>query len=403
MTTKQKDVFLDDSVFSIDMDGNKTRRNVDPMNYFHRRTGVGVANWKSKIKEGISATSAFTAERHERLVSQGSMRYTFSNGRETFQTYCGHICSPNPGHYSGSMSEEARSIAAIKVRMKIDAESSSFSGPTFLGELRESIHQMRHPAEAAFNLTVAHVKHCDLLRGKFRKRKITKKEYADAIAGSWLEFSFGLAPLMSDISKIASASLTVFEDKRLVRLTGSGVVSDSVSSRGVGGDGVFSTVSRYRNEVTTYTTKYTVGYQRNVQGATDSLRNVVNAGNFELSELIPTAWELIPWSFFIDYFSNIGKCISADLVSMANVVWHSRVERYQFDVLIHSFCIESNALAYLGTGTFSETPIYATRYTYVNRTDVLPDFPTIQFRLPGRAGQFLNIAALATLVFKKPS
>jgi hypothetical protein len=40
---------------------------------------------------------------------------------------------------------------------------------------------------------------------------------------------------------------------------------------------------------------------------------------FTPSELVPTAWELLPWSFLVDYFVNVGDVLSSAVTASSNV------------------------------------------------------------------------------------
>ncbi|DAD52665.1 TPA_asm: maturation protein [ssRNA phage SRR7976299_2] len=398
MADKTRHKYLDDQKFAL-YNGTLTR--VGAINdYLYTRIGSSLPHYEAIIKEGKSATTPLTVEVRDRLIDQGAITRVWADGREENQTWCGFSHSVPYSTPSSFKAETARSIAAVKVRGKIHDESSAYSGLQFLGELRETLHMIKHPAEAAFALTNKFARNASNLRQKRKVRKITKRDFSEAIAGSWLEFAFGLQPLVDDITAIAAAALPMQEDIRIVRLTGSGVDYGSSSESQENGDFGLANISRIREAVSTYKHKYVVGFRREVQASNNSLRQVYDQGAFKFSEIIPTAWELLPWSFFIDYFSNIGDCINADLVSLENVVWSSSSAVFTYDELHHSFAIR-DAFPYLGTTTFSEQPLYSSRYTRVTRTGDMPDFPSLRFQLPGATKQFLNIAALAALVFPK--
>lgn len=366
------------------------------------RDGKPMPNYKTRIALGMSATTVLSAFTHECLVWQpGMVRWDMKIAGQEGKTYLQTYCGINPAAYtaipipSKFIEETVRSIASIKVRKKISSETQAYSGLAFLGEIRETIHQIRHPAEAAFALTEKFAVRADRLRRKRQARKISKRAYADAIAGSWIEFCFGLAPVISDIGKIAASALQMIEDKRLLRLTGSGKQSDSSSAcytTGYGGD---SLATFYKDDVDEYTHKYTVGYRREVNASNNALRNVISLGGFELSEIIPTAWELLPWSFFIDYFSNIGKCIEADLVSMEDVAWTNSTKIYERTRIVHSLSVSPSMY---NSVTLMKPPLCVIKYRQVYRDDSWVAFPSLRFQLPGQTGQFLNMAALAVLV-----
>jgi hypothetical protein len=38
-------------------------------------------------------------------------------------------------------------------------------------------------------------------------------------------------------------------------------------------------------------------------------------------EFVPTVWELLPWSFLVDYFTNIGDILEAGATDTSTVAW----------------------------------------------------------------------------------
>lgn len=401
MATKSSSTFIDNTL-TARYGGNTTHLG-DISEYKRTRTGVSLPNYKDLIRKGVSATTAFTATSQESLINQPGeihREYLVWSDPPSTQDWCGYLNGPIASSPSPYHQETARSIAAIKIRQKINSETSAFSGLTFLGELRESIHQIRHPAKAAFKLADKLSIKTSELRRRRMKRQISKREYADAIASSYLEFSFGLLPIVKDITDIASSALSRLEDKRIVRLTGSGIVSTADSVVSENGDFGLAMVNRHQDDEFVYRHRYEVGFQRTVEASNNALRNVIDLGSFEFSEIIPTAWELIPWSFFIDYFSNIGQCLQADLVSLADVVWSVSTATYEHTCLVHSFSLRDTQ-PHFATTTLTKSPLYANRYKLVNRDDANPGFPSVRFQLPGRTGQFINMAALAALAFPR--
>lgn len=48
---------------------------------------------------------------------------------------------------------------------------------------------------------------------------------------------------------------------------------------------------------------------------------------FDYPNFVPTAWELCPWSFFVDYFTNIQEIIGAATQVNAGLAWASKTLR----------------------------------------------------------------------------
>ena len=119
---------------------------------------------------------------------------------------------------------------------------------------------------------------------------------------------------------------------------------------------------------------------------------------FTIDSWAPTAWELLPWSFLIDYFTNIGDVISAGTVSRSSLAWSRRTQvTYQIvDMVARGN--EAKCKAWLGSYFLSaEMPDVRGRYV---RRRVLREpttslgIPTLSFEIPGLPTQWANMTAL---------
>jgi len=128
------------------------------------------------------------------------------------------------------------------------------------------------------------------------------------------------------------------------------------------------------------------------RGSAERLRQVLG---FNLEEFVPTIWEIIPFSFVVDYFANVGEMLSLHTTDLSWVDWVNQSEQLDF----------------LGQPYFSLFPkVQATReykrvgdtmfgsckfhYRKTRRTAAtFSDLP-LQFNLPGSPNQYANLGAL---------
>lgn len=64
-----------------------------------------------------------------------------------------------------------------------------------------------------------------------------------------------------------------------------------------------------------------VRYYGKVRLPVDQFPRIQSLFGFSQMDVLPTVWELIPWSFLADYFSNIGNVLAAWSFDQASLEW----------------------------------------------------------------------------------
>ncbi len=121
-----------------------------------------------------------------------------------------------------------------------------------------------------------------------------------------------------------------------------------------------------------------------------------------LDEFIPTVWELIPYSFLVDYVTNIGAIIDGYSLNKSGLKWlaigEERVAttKVSGEIRIRPSIVSGNQI--LDSIIRPSTPLIRIRrylsrapYNYANLV------PPLEFKIPGCSTQWLNIGALAYL------
>lgn len=303
--------------------------------------------------------------------------------RETGQVV--HVGLPTVLPNMGNVSDLAKAEFVSRARKRI----SAMSGGVFLGELRETLHMMRRPAQGIRDGLSRYLKDA-----KKRARGVkTPKRKNRVIAATWLEYTFGWSPLIADVydgAKAVGRVVSSINDKpEKVRAESNGEdVSISEGSCGLAN-------CTWSYEITT---KGKV--RANLSGAVNfeiaRPHSVQSAFGLRPHDFFPTVWELIPYSFVVDYFSNIGDIISAASFCTAYLRWvtetdtretttySSNFQRTDPPPLIDGYQTESKG-GHAGsmTRSFKETHRY------------IPDslVPGLSFNIPG-IKQGFNIGAL---------
>lgn len=132
-------------------------------------------------------------------------------------------------------------------------------------------------------------------RRKTPRGKVTEK----FISRSWLELQYGWLPLLGDIDGAAEELATVDPLTRLIRAETHKRFDDRINTVVKTADSTTTTVKTVKYDI-----RYGVSYY-----LTDSGLNV--AGRIGLTNPLLIAWELLPWSFVIDWFIPVGDYISS--------------------------------------------------------------------------------------------
>jgi hypothetical protein len=286
-------------------------------------------------------------------------------------------------------------MALSEFLKKCRSKQRLFQSGVFIGEIRETLHLIRKPALALRELTSSYVQKVRLSVHRYNRR-----ERLRLLSNQWLEYSFGAKPLIHDVSDAAKAlaSLQFNFPQAIVKAFAVKDVSRQcfVTKIPVAGGYIFYNVDGSMVQRT----------RRDIKGAvrlsTDQdpnrLRAVIGA---RLPDFIPTFYELIPYSFLVDYFTNIGEILEASSFCQADLIWHT--DSWHRDVTQTLVCNPVQPAPSFGVGKellSSEIPPCQSTYkvsSFTRSGDPL-GVPSLQFKIP-RVGspKALNIAALAHL------
>lgn len=143
----------------------------------------------------------------------------------------------------------------------------------------------------------SNTKHFHELRRKARSTRSSVRSKADFASNAWLELQYGWKPLLSDIDSAAEDLASAWEkDPSDIIVRGSGRSKGSAKPN-ITIDGSFSA------NITTR-----VGYNCYARVIDSNLRTRSGLGLANLSEV---AWELVPFSFVVDWLVPIGPFLSA--------------------------------------------------------------------------------------------
>jgi hypothetical protein len=365
-------------------------------------TGDDRPNWKSLVRNQADATNAYSAykwriklssplfiEAEWRAITNADGKWWDSILRH--QRFGGpSLTFVQPPPDAVFSSTTALNAAKSRFVQRARAAMSPFKGGVFLGELAETIHLIKRPASSLRQSLTAYLSALRRARRGFKHAsKATKSKF---LSGSWLEYQYGVLPLLSDIDdgcKALATLLTRTVPTEHVSATGraSQLVSlESLSNRGI-------EEWRYRaNSMRVLKTSYRIEGAVKIAPA-GSGSNARHTFGLNVQEFVPTIWELIPYSFLADYFVNIGDIIEAATFCQSNLVWSCLSQKTTETISVSEACSEGSPYTKVsGSVSGGKGEMVAMRFSRQALTSLVPTF---QFSLPGLGStRWVNIAAL---------
>jgi hypothetical protein len=224
----------------------------------------------------------------------------------------------------------ATATALQRILAKIRSEQQFLNSAAVVAEGLDVIRQFGAPASALCDLLNRYLNRLYLesrgLKGSTAFRKV---QWLKIVAATWLEYSFGLAPLISDSVKAAEALAhwqgeQDYEFRNRSRVVGRGT-SESVSQTAPTGTSVYTSgklvYSGTDRKETKYKVQYVCGLRASHKADIGSNERLLQLLGWKPENWVPALWEVIPNSWLLDYFSNVGQILEAGVTSTADVTW----------------------------------------------------------------------------------
>jgi len=383
------------------------------------RTGTTQPGWKRLIRTGGDASTSFTAS-----LNHYHPDYSFliEGARQINNDYTGTpVGGPVVNAMTGpwmrfssisnptTQSDVEADNQALKLFVqKANSVQRSLQGGVAIGELTETLRMIRNPAKALRRgldtyLDLAKKRAIRASRNTNLTPKAAKqgnaarhKAVKAALSDTWLENAFGWQPLISDIRDGAKAlaRLNYYEYPPIESVSArgrSGSIIESSGSTATRGQVRFTSGER-----TTLTVE--VQYKGGVKSVAPHARPYAEFG-FTPSAFVPTVWELIPFSFVADYFTNIGDILEGWSFQTASFAWKCKTVRK----MARKESIDP--MGFHDTGDANDTGLYfyfrPGKPSWVRKNiardrhtgHLVPDF---QFEIPGFGTKWINLAALSS-------
>lgn len=401
------------------------------------KTGIGnevlaeheMLNWRDRISRGLSATTTFEAEECTLEYAPGHIflgkwcggsvnRYGyFQKDGDLFSgsTSVWNRPPAAPSIMDSKTRDEALSYAIKDARSK----QTHFRGGNFLAELADTIRGLRNPVKGFRGLLDAYhrngrkrVKRAVGRRSLPRTQEDFRRLERDspdvaraaqrALGDSWLEANFGWQPLLSDAVSAYQGLRRLATRIPLARFSGFKENDDPPTYA----SGTINLQITPMDWTVRTETKYTVHFYGAVKIEVSQPTSAkIEEFGVRARDFLPAVWEAIPYSFLIDYFSNIGDIIETVSFPRSDLAWISRTFRNHTirsteQVAIAEFSDPAFPASNSNKVFAFQSPRVKWDRKYVSRTAYSDSIvPSLRFEIPGSKNwkKWCNIAALARL------
>lgn len=363
----------------------------------HSESFSGVKNpaWRDQIRLVVSATTPASGDITSMQFRYGSGSATYRAGALPGNDYarfwtCARYLPDTFGFTSSlsqpSLGESADNLAIARMNEQlISFETSAPSGED-LGEISQTARLLRAPLKDLRGLILGS------LEGHIHGlKRPNRSSIIKGLGATALEYQWGIRPLTKSIANAVVglqgrdylSAYFPFKASAKVEKSNIASITDDLGPLIVDLFGERRVTERIR-------------YKGIWAVRTDVDRRSVNdVLGLRWRDVVPTAWNLIPYSQLLDYCTNLGKIAEQYSVPYSGVRWCNRTYRREE---LHSFFGQGLRIpvdANNWVGSLSPVPYAVRKYTTFNRTNQVGQ-PMLRFEIDFKLSpeRLFNVAAL---------
>lgn len=290
--------------------------------------GANWPDWKYRIRNGLDTTTSASGEKSRFIQSYATLQAAWQQwGQSYTEEYVGHMghsFDPN-ANYTMFISA-VYNAALMEFVSKARKAQYAFQAGVALGELRETIRLLKRPLTSFRSLTRTYFDGV-----KKSHRRWSPREIKNRLADSWLTYRFGIVPLLHDIDDITQDLANISTGrppmKHVKGFSGDRRITElNLNQSGFTPISFWSDITQDDISIV----EETCTIRGKIKIISPSAVNPAlgkDAIDLTLSDFVPTLYELIPYSFLVDYFVNLGDFISAITFLQSTVSWANCTRR----------------------------------------------------------------------------
>lgn len=357
--------------------------------------------WRSRIDNGLNVSTSLSGSKTVFKMSEGFQEYgsKVSPYRQLATGRFAYVAG-FPNTFQSFVVDQAATKAMISFAKRWGNISRQWDSGVFAGELFEAARLLSNPARGLRSAVDTLYKQT---RRSVRGLKPGTSHYRRNLSSAYLEWNFGVKPLVSDLDSAARAFRAIASGRTfdIVRIVGEGTaeadlpvsISRTWTGQEIGGFG--GSYSRYISGKDSSNVTIRGAWRNENSSGEMPLPNIIG---LSLDRVVPTAWELLPYSFLADYFSNIGDVLDAWSLRFVNFAWMNQTIRNERLISLSDIVAGPPSAGLYQTVGGGQAVV---KFTSVSRQPRTSAFnPHFQVKIPGfgtDSKKWLNIAALLSM------
>lgn len=382
--------------------------------------------WKDRIRRGVDATTGYIAETRNLTYKPGYIylgkwcggsyqRYGYYSFDGDLSQGLTSVCNL-PSAPSSTADTEADNLALTLFMKYARNKQGAFRGSTFMAELRQTVKGIRNPARGIRDLLDTYRTNArkaarrarngrsvpttrDQFRELERSNPRASRAVQRALSDSWLELQYGVLPLVGDVEDAAHSAVRISRRKPRAPVRAFSNIKRAPTI-------VFASRSHHNITITwevhTYQTVEVEFYGAVKLEVDEPILGAVEEWGFRTRDFLPAVWELMPYSFLVDYFTNVGEIVEAISFPRSDIAWVGRTIRNSMTRDSSRSTTRNTGPTYPANGStvvweYTPMSVIWTR-KYLERTSYSHSLvPSFRWEIPGAKDwrKWLNMSALA--------
>jgi hypothetical protein len=367
-------------------------------------TGYANPGWRDQVKQGINATTTFIGVKYSGSCTWASYQAqgVLSGFHSIKQEVYGNSIFNYPIYPSTGVvpSSTVTDVTNRCIRKFIQEANQALSSDNLTGRsikhLSHDLHAITHPMNDLRTKISSYLSTLEKASKGVNKKS---KSWLRVIRNEYLQFTFGTAPFVDDITSI----LVDASHKRFPSVP----INASASGRYAVSNGTATWSSLSNFTLGFFQSQYNVTsvYSVRMKGAIrtnsgmDGKIGLIQSQRLLPQDWLPTAFSILPYAWMVDYFTNIGDIIDGLSFPWSYLAWGCVNTKAVNTVTYSDPTISFNtngASPWTGQSAQGNGGSAEFRYEQVTRNILTPSdlLPRFELKVPTSPKQWLNMMAV---------